>query len=412
MLIQCPECTLQASDKALSCPHCGYPFVKTNQTARRPKKSNKRKRLPNGFGQISEIKGQNLRKPFRAMVTVGKDEYGRHITKPLKPESYFATYNDAYAALVEYNRCPYDLNPDITVKELYEKWTEEYFKTLAENSWRNITSAWSYCSEIYYMRAKDVRVRHIRGVMENGTVEYKGEIKHASAGVKGRIKSMFNIMFDYAMEHEIVTVNYARTFEISDDIIKEQESMKRPHIPYTQEEIDKLWANVDSIEWVDLILIQCYSGWRPQELGLIEMKNVDIENWFFRGGMKTEAGTDRLVPIHSRIRPFVLRHYQKAQELGSEYLFNCTDTKTHRSSLKLTYDKWQQRYNKVRDRLGLNPEHRAHDGRKHFVTKAKKYEVDEYAIKYMVGHNISDITEKVYTVREREWLQSEIEKIK
>ena len=72
MLIQCPECTLQASDKALSCPHCGYPFVKTNQTARRPKKSNKRKRLPNGFGQISEIKGQNLRKPFRAMVTVGK----------------------------------------------------------------------------------------------------------------------------------------------------------------------------------------------------------------------------------------------------------------------------------------------------------------------------------------------------
>ena len=207
MLIQCPECALQASDKALSCPHCGYPFVKTNQTTRRPKKSNKRKRLPNGFGQISEIKGQNLRKPFRAMVTVGKDEYGRHITKPLKPESYFATYNDAYAALVEYNRCPYDLNPDITVKELYEKWTEEYFKTLAENSWRNITSAWSYCSEIYYMRAKDVRVRHIRGVMENGTVEYKGEMKHASAGVKGRIKSMFNIMFDYAMEHEIVTVN-------------------------------------------------------------------------------------------------------------------------------------------------------------------------------------------------------------
>ena len=30
----------------------------------------------------------------------------------------------------------------------------------------------------------------------------------------------------------------------------------------------------------------------------------------------------------------------------------------------------------------------------------------------MVGHNITDITEKVYTVREREWLQSEIEKIK
>ena len=52
-----------------------------------------------------------------------------------------------------------------------------------------------------------------------------------------------------------------------------------------------------------------------------------------------------------------------------------------------------------------------HDGRKHFVTMAKKYGVDEYAIKYLVGHKISDITEKVYTAREFEWLREEIEKI-
>ena len=63
----------------------------------------------------------------------------------------------------------------------------------------------------------------------------------------------------------------------------------------------------------------------------------------------------------------------------------------------------------IRDELNLNPEHRPHDGRKHFVTMAKKYGVDEYAIKYMVGHKISDITEKVYTQREFEWLKDEIE---
>lgn len=43
---------------------------------------------------------------------------------------------------------------------------------------------------------------------------------------------------------------------------------------------------------------------------------------------------------------------------------------------------------------------------------AKKYKVDEYAIKYMVGHVISDITEKVYTNRSRERLKEKIEKIK
>ena len=94
---------------------------------RKPRaKNNKRRRLPNGFGQITEIKTNNLRKPFRAMVTVGKTAEGKPICRPLKPESYFLTYNDAYAALVEYNKNPYDLEPSIAVKELYVKWTEEY----------------------------------------------------------------------------------------------------------------------------------------------------------------------------------------------------------------------------------------------------------------------------------------------
>lgn len=42
---------------------------------------------------------------------------------------------------------------------------------------------------------------------------------------------------------------------------------------------------------------------------------------------------------------------------------------------------------------------------------AKKYNVDEYAIKYLVGHSINDLTEKVYTDREIRWLKNEINKI-
>ena len=44
------------------------------------------------------------------MVTVGKDDSGRPICKLLRPNAYFSTYNDAYAALTEYNRDPYDLS--------------------------------------------------------------------------------------------------------------------------------------------------------------------------------------------------------------------------------------------------------------------------------------------------------------
>lgn len=78
MLIKCPECNLQVSDKAISCPHCGYP-LDTKAIKRQHNKSTKRKRLPNGFGQITKIKNNNLRNPYRAMVTVGKDFYGKPI---------------------------------------------------------------------------------------------------------------------------------------------------------------------------------------------------------------------------------------------------------------------------------------------------------------------------------------------
>ena len=85
MLIKCPECNLNVSDKAISCPHCGYPLKKDLVTKKC--RSTKRKRLPNGFGYITEIKNKNLRNPFRAMVTVGKNENGRPIAKLLKPQA-------------------------------------------------------------------------------------------------------------------------------------------------------------------------------------------------------------------------------------------------------------------------------------------------------------------------------------
>lgn len=411
MLVQCPECELQVSDKALACPHCGYPMK--NDVPRVPRKSNRRKRLPNGFGQITELKGRRLRKPFRAMVTVGKTPEGRFIQKPLKPESHFETYNDAYEALVNYHKNPYDLSPAITFLELYEKWSEEYFRTLkSDSSARTVQCAWAYCSSLYGMRAMDVRVRHLKGCMEDGVAVIKGETRKPSANIKTRMKSLFNLMFDYALEHEIVDQNYARTFDISSDVIKEKEKATRGHKTFTDEEMLKLWDNVNIIPYVDVILIQCYTGWRPQELGLLRMENINLETGTMVGGMKTEAGENRVVPIHSKIRELVERKYNEAKELGSEYLINCTDGATHRKDIRFTYDKYRHRFNAIVNRLKLHPEHRPHDPRKHFVTQSKKYDMDEYALKYIIGHAIDDITERVYTEREVDWLKTEIEKIR
>lgn len=368
----------------------------------------KRMRLPNGFGQITEIKGRNLRKPFRAMITVGKTDKGKPICKPLKPTAYFETYNDAYKALVEYHQNPYNLSSKISLKELYERWSEEYYvKYKSDTAIRTMTSAWAYCSELYDVPVASLRARHLKGCIENATAVFDGKVREASSGTKSRMKSLFNLMFDYAVEYEIIDKNWARTFTIEEDRVRPASSNK--HTDFSDEEMKTLWAN-QNIFIVDMILIQCYTGFRPGELAELLVENVNLEAGTIVGGFKTEAGTDRTVPIHSKIRKLVEARYKDATERGSKYLFNYTIGT--RQTENFTYDRYRHKFVKALTMIGITKEHRAHDPRVQFVTMAKKANMDEYAIKYIVGHAILDLTESVYTRRNVEWLSTEIEKIK
>lgn len=411
MLVNCPECELQVSDKALFCPHCGYP-MKTNSEKSTPgkigsskRKERKYKRLPNGFGQITELKRPGLRNRFRAMVSEGKTEYGKPIQKLLRPAAYFPTYKDAYEALLEYHRNPYDLSKDLTVKEVYEKWLAEYKGNQAP-----YTSAWQYCGVLYDMKARDIRARHIKGCINNG-VKYKDEQEiPVPLSAKPRIKQLFTLILDYALEYEIVDKNYARTFKLPDEISIEIEENKEHHIAFTDEEMGKLWSN-QSAPLVDAILFQCYTGWRPQELCELKISDVNLNEHYIIGGMKTKAGKKRVVPIHPKVQSIALKYFKLAEQNNSEYLFNVPNKWHPEQIIPLKYDRYYKDYKNIITKLGLNPDHKPHDPRKQFVTMSKKAGIDEYAIKRIVGHTISDITENTYTQRDAAWLYQEVCKI-
>lgn len=393
MLIKCPECDLQVSDKAYTCPHCGYPLKYQSKRPYIPTRSHKR--LPNGFGQISKITNKPLRNPYRAMVTVGKNpETGRPIVKPLKPKSYFPTYNDAYEALLKYNK---DTNTsEITLQELYEEWSEWYFPVLSDSAISTHKVAWGHCEPIAHINVSELKTKNIRDCINNVS----------GVSVKPRIKITLSKMFDYAIDHEYCTQNIAKLVKLDPVVSKDLSVVKTPHIAFSEDEINIMWQNVYTIKFVDNMLIQCYMGLRPRELLGIKIENVDLENWTIICGMKTEAGKDRVVPIHSSIRELVRMKYKVASVLGSQWLFN--NIQTH----GMSYDSYKIYFKKAIKEMELNKDHRPHDPRKTFVTLAKKYKVDEYAIKRIVGHAIDDITEDVYTERSIDWLKEEIEKIK
>lgn len=379
MLVICPECNLKISDKALQCPHCGYPMI---QKESKPRKKRSHKRLPNGFGQISKI-NKPLARPYRAMVTVGKSETGRPIVKPLKPKAYFATYNEAYEALLKYNK---DRKAsDLTLTELYAKWSTEYYESITPASIRSYQQAWRRAEKYHNKNIKDI-----------GTIQIREVIDSVSLSVKPKVLYLFSLMFDYAVQYEYLDKNVARNLKLPRSVLRETEAERKTHIDFTNEEMATLWKHKGD-PYVAMILMQCYMGWRPQEMLNITQSDCDLTNWTITGGLKTSAGIDRVVPVHPAIRQIVADKYNNADSLGRLFPF--------------TYQTYHARFKETMGKYGLSTEHRPHDPRKQFVTMAKEADVNEYAIKRIVGHSISDITEKVYTNRPISWLMEEITKI-
>ena len=216
-------------------------------------------------------------------------------------------------------------------------------------------------------------------------------------------------MLDYAIEQELVEKNYARGFKFN----SETENSEH-HIDFAENEMKAIWGAVDAIPDIKFLIIQCYTGMRPQEIGNILLENTHIEDGYFIGGMKTKAGKMRVIPIHPKIKEFVQYYYDDAKARNSKYLFNyfpgCSSNR--KNTTKLTYQRYSELFYRFIKNLNLNPDHKPHDGRVQFVTVAKKCGVDEYALKRIIGHKIKDITEEVYTKRNIDWLKSEIAKIK
>lgn len=329
---------------------------------------------PNGAGSVYKLSGKR-RKPWAARVTIGweinADGKLRQIFQPI---GTYATRVEAETALNNYLQNPYDIDAHrLTFSDVYDLWSAEYFPTLKnKSSVRTVTAAYAYCKPIYNVRMRDLRVSHLQGVIRDADV---------GDSTKGRIKSIFNMMYKYAMIHEIVDKDYAALFVHK--VGKRDKSTRRP---FSNSEIKKLW-DWEKYGVTDMILFSIYSGFRPTEILLLENKNIDFDRWIVVGGIKTPAGIDRVVPIHEKVRHIVRNHYD-ADRL---YLFR--DEKNN----GFTYDQYRGRFKNIMSQLGMS--HTPHEARHTFISCLKHFKINDNIIKLIVGHKITDVTEAVYTHR-------------
>lgn len=378
-LLSCPECTHTVSDKALACPGCGYPM----STPSKQVQTSTRKRLPNGYGSIKKLSGTRSN-PYAAYppLRINCTETEPAVKRPAI--GYFPDWESAYRALTVYHSAPYDVGlRALTFAEVYQRFYDDKFKfnkkSLSVSSKYAYETAFKHCASIHHFPFFDLRKSDMQKIMDECTLGYSSLCN---------LKKLFCQLYKYAMENDIVQKNYAQYVTIN----REDDNEKGE--PFSQEELDLLWANRED-KTVQMILILIYSGFR---ITAFETMEINLEQGYLKGGIKTASGKGRIVPIHPAIFLFVKRFRHNFPK----YRARTFRTRSFYPTLK---------------RLGLEytdtgKKHTPHDCRHTFSWLCDKYCVDELSKHLLMGHSLGkDIEKSVYGHRTYEELCSEMNKI-
>ena len=329
-------------------------------------------RNPNGYGSIVKLSG-NRRKPYCVRKAVTQwNEKGYPIYEVI---GYFPTKKEAIQALAEFNNDPYDLKRDkITFADLYSEWADKKYTEISHTLATSYAAAYRRLAPVQDIPIVKLRTPQLQELIDSYDI---------SPVLKHHMKLVLKMVLDQAMINDIVTRNVAA-------LVKTPPMHNAEKHPFTEAEINMLWDNV-KISGVDDILILIYTGWRVQEYCTLLTSDIDLVNQTMKGGMKTEAGKGRIVPIHHRILPLIQKRYDPESE----------------RFIQVNYQKFRRELNQTLEDLNLK--HTPHETRHTFVTMLDNAGANPVNIKRLVGHASRDITTKVYVHKDIEQLRDTIE---
>lgn len=325
----------------------------------------KYKRLPNGYGSIVHLSGK-LRNPYLAKSRAGSDPSGRPIYITV---GTFPSYAEAFEALINYHKAESPPEVSISFADLFERFRRD---VLTQPNNGRLLSASSVSGYGYSFRA--VPGLHRRPFLDITAPDLQTALVNAggSASRQRQIKLLFSRLYQYADYLGLTDRDLSAFVRVT--------ATDRPkRNPFTVEEVRAIWTLPRS-RWRDAALVMLYTGLRVGELFTVHDLGPDS----FRAGLKTEAGINRLVPVHPEIADLVPDLFPLSGKPG-------------------LVQHWF-----VRNLPGHTP----HDCRRTFITRADECGVNPTAARQIVGHSSGDVHLSKYTIHPPEYLRAELCKLK
>jgi integrase len=336
--------------------------------AQKKSKKTQQFRHQNGFGSIVKLSG-NRRKPYGVRITTGWKD-GKQIRKYL---GYYKSEAEALIALAEYHKNGYDIDlSKLTLGEVYERWIKRIEQKASKNVLSTHKMAYTRFGRLSNIPLMNIKADHLQDWMDN--IDLK-------PGSKKRLKSTMIQLYNYAIRNDLINTNYASYIEIN-------EKIEKKGIVFSEDELKILWDNSDDMvaQW---ILILIYTGMRIGELLSLTADTMYLEDGYVIGGSKSEAGIDRVIPIHKDIMPFVKNHLGNAKHFIRD-----------EKGRKMTYIKSLGLYKKFMVEHNLNVDHLPHDTRKTAVSLMHTAGIPIETVRVIVGHSGKGVTETVYLYKE------------
>ena len=339
-------------------------------------------RNPNGYGSVYKLSGKR-RKPFMARKTTGWDDAGKQLYQTI---GYYEKRDMAMQALADFNKNPYSVDVStVTFSEIFEQWKEGKFESVSRTSVNGYSAAYKTCEALHDMKFVDIRTKYMQDIIRNCG---KGH------GTLRKIKVLFNQLFKFAMENDIINKDYSAYVEVG----KNTEDSTRK--AFSDKEIKRLFEVKDNIRYVDTILIMIYTGLRIGELIILKPEDVDLKNRTLTGGIKTDAGKNRIIPISSKIFDMVANRVSQDQE----YLI------ARENGKQFKYENYyKEKFTPIMEQL--NFKHKPHDCRHTFATLMSNAGADTIALQKIIGHASYATTANIYTHKDIEQLKKAVDLI-
>lgn len=334
---------------------------------------------PNGFGTVAKLSGTR-RRPYIVKKTVGWNEKGYPIYDII---GYAATREEGLMMLSDYNRNPWDVDrAKITLEELFALWKEKKAPKLGQANRISITGAYRFCAALGQQPYKGIKAYQMQETIDTCGKSYS---------TQGAIKNLWGHLDRFAIELDITSSRYS-------ELLTSDPIPPTSRLPFTDDEIARLWDHL-SEPWVDTVLILIYSGWRISELMALTPKDIDLNAGTMKGGVKTKAGKNRIVPIHHKIRPFI----EKRLSEGGTHLICRPDGQAY------TQARYRDFWNDTMKNLSMS--HTPHECRHTFETLLDRAGANRKCVDLLMGHTSKDTGNRVYNHKTLDELKATVELI-